>query len=648
MVTSKYVAISLIVALAGIVAVGQDRPAAPSQAVQRAPSNTRLASCLVRMTVDPAILPLDPQTVSSLVHSPGVLGKAAREVLSLNTPEDLERFSTPQDGGRSGIMVRWLNASAAPMLPGARPLRQSGDSRAYEEENMRNLERAYGPAYMQQMAQSPGQGKKGEAGEGQAGGVSQPNRRSGQSSGSDSQNDRMSQGSSGGYGMGAAGGFGGAGGSMGGMGGMMMGGGGMGMGGGMMQGYGAMGGMGFGVAPGAAQAETRMAASATFELQVSLPETVPPRADEFLKEVVKNLRQSLLSAYVSYQRDIEGMLDEAKGQLRNVEETVNGTAGEASAATRRIRQQLEQVVDLSGLKPQTPLAEAIDVLRKAVVPPLNIVVLWNDLMEHLSIEPTSPIKVDGMQDVKLGTMLDLLLKGLPAGDAKPMWRIRDDVIVVGTTATFGQFQESARGPRVETDARNLGGQRSELARNVQSLELQLAGLEARQKAIQEQIAATRDGGNKRLAEDTVTQELQRLVEISEHNLSQLRQSAQAGRVSAAELAEAEKNMAQARIDLARRREELSGQAGGRQLDEFTKELSRLAINKAEWEAQLQIVRKQLDEVQRQLMQALTFDPEAARLHMAQESLDITSGRVAELQMRLSNLQPPIVTTIGAN
>jgi hypothetical protein len=107
-------------------------------------------------------------------------------------------------------------------------------------------------------------------------------------------------------------------------------------------------------------------------------------------------------------------------------------------------------------------------------------------------------------------------------------------------------------------------------------------------------------------------------------------------------------VARARIDLARRREELGKQAGGGQLEEFTKELSHLVIDKAEKEAQLQIVRRQLDEVQRQLAQALAFDPEAARLRMAQEALDITGRRAAELQMRVSNLQPPMVTMIGAN
>jgi hypothetical protein len=136
------------------------------------------------------------------------------------------------------------------------------------------------------------------------------------------------------------------------------------------------------------------------------------------------------------------------------------------------------------------------------------------------------------------------------------------------------------------------------------LELEVAGIDARRQALQEQIAMIREEASKRLSEDVVTQELQKLVGAGERNLAQLQQSAAAGGVSVAELAEAEKNLAQARIDLARRREELSKQAGSGQLEEFTKELSHLAIDKAEKEAQLQIVRRQLDDVQKQLAEAL--------------------------------------------
>ena len=164
----------------------------------------------------------------------------------------------------------------------------------------------------------------------------------------------------------------------------------------------------------------------------------------------------------------------------------------------------------------------------------------------------------------------------------------------------------------DANAVNLGGQWHDLTRRAQGLELDLAGIDARRKALQEQIAAIGDEAGKRLSEDVVTQELRKLVEIGEQNLSQVQKSVESGRASTAQLTEAQKSLAQARIDLARRREELSRQTGGDQLEEFTKELSRLAIDKAVKEAQLQVVRRQLDQVQKQLSQALAFAPEAGR------------------------------------
>jgi hypothetical protein len=50
-----------------------------------------------------------------------------------------------------------------------------------------------------------------------------------------------------------------------------------------------------------------------------------------------------------------------------------------------------------------------------------------------------------------------------------------------------------------------------------------------------------------------------------------------------------------------------GSAGGGQLEEFTRELRRLAIDRAGKEAQQQTLRRQLAEVQKQLAQALTLN-----------------------------------------
>jgi hypothetical protein len=93
---------------------------------------------------------------------------------------------------------------------------------------------------------------------------------------------------------------------------------------------------------------------------------------------------------------------------------------------------------------------------------------------------------------------------------------------------------------------NLGGQKSELTRRAQAVELDLAGIDARRKALQEQITVIRDDASK-------------------------------------------------------------GSADGGQLEEFTKQLSRLAVDKAGKEAQQRIVRRQIEEVQKQLAQALAPD-----------------------------------------
>ena len=104
--TSKHVIILLTLALSGLLAAGQDKPAASAPASQRRVSDTRFASCIVRITVDPAIMPLSLENIESLLQSSGVAVKAGREVLSLNTREDFERLL---------FKVEWLNASSAPM-----------------------------------------------------------------------------------------------------------------------------------------------------------------------------------------------------------------------------------------------------------------------------------------------------------------------------------------------------------------------------------------------------------------------------------------------------------------------------------------------------------------------------------------------------
>ncbi|MCL5280769.1 MAG: hypothetical protein M1376_12780 [Planctomycetes bacterium] len=625
--TSKHLVILLTIALGGILAAGQDQPAASAPSSQPKASNTRFASCILRITVDPAIMPLSLENIESLLQSSGVAVKAGREVLGLN---EMEVFNLPL------FKVEWLNASSASMPAGARSFRQAG-RRGPDEEMPRQMEQFCGRDYMVQMMGSSGEGKR----EGAQTQTAQPaaspqyrpetmaQRLPGESDAAyrarlnqmrvKVQQQTKARGTEGmgGYGGGMAGGMGG------------------------MGGY---GGMGSYRAPGSAGQGEGVEQTATVRLIVELPENVPPRADEFLGAVVTNLRESLRRAHESCLSDIEQMLVDAKTQYQFVESRLDSTTGAIPPATTEIRKQLDMYVDLSLLTSQMPLATAIEVLRKSVDPPLNIAVLWRDLEVNLNVLATSPINIDGSPKIRLRTALDLLAKGLYSGSATAIWRIRDDTIVIGTAATLEPAQGAAGQSQVDADAVNLAGQRSELTRKVQTLELDLAGLEARWQRIVSEIPDIKKKVGERLSQDAAAKEMERLVQMYATKAT----TTPEGRLVSPDSPEAQQNTIRARIELANRREELSKQAGGSQLDEFNKELTRIVIDQAEKRAQLKIVRTQLDEVQKQLAQALAFDPETARLRLAREALDTLGRRVVELQTRMADLQPPTVTVIGAN
>ena len=81
-----------------------------------------------------------------------------------------------------------------------------------------------------------------------------------------------------------------------------------------------------------------------------------------------------------------------------------------------------------------PLSEAIEIVRKSVEPPLNIVVLWRDLSENALIEPSTPISMDGLPNVKVGTALENLLNAMsnPQLDIQLDYIVNKGVITVGT------------------------------------------------------------------------------------------------------------------------------------------------------------------------------------------------------------------------
>ncbi len=91
----------------------------------------------------------------------------------------------------------------------------------------------------------------------------------------------------------------------------------------------------------------------------------------------------------------------------------------------------------SSFTPDMPLEQAIDILRNATVPSLNIAVLWKDLEENADIYRDTPIGMDGVSRVPLRTHLKLLLMSVSAGGVEKLVYVVDDGVI--TIATQGSL-----------------------------------------------------------------------------------------------------------------------------------------------------------------------------------------------------------------
>jgi general secretion pathway protein D len=169
-------------------------------------------------------------------------------------------------------------------------------------------------------------------------------------------------------------------------------------------------------------------------LKTTLEDTIRWRRQiEIQKESDKQELDMLLETMKSgipYKGDVTYPSDWKEITRRRKDDSVSGR----SAADILVEEQLNQVVDLSMLTPDTSLADAIDIVSNSSQPPLTVVVLWGDLSENAFIEPEEPIKMSGrgLSAVRLRTGLERLLQAAGGGLADLDFVIEDGVITVAT------------------------------------------------------------------------------------------------------------------------------------------------------------------------------------------------------------------------
>jgi hypothetical protein len=605
-------------------------------------SNTRTASCLLKIACDPSVLPLDMESLTALLYSTHVGGKATHEVLDVS----------PDKAGDFIVIENVRSVDAVPAEPAARDSQQppsDGDEDAMMEEYM----------MMEEMM----------------------SRRSMRSRGAYEEHARGRRPERGKVSTGA---------------------------------------------PSPAPAAKR---TVLLSLRIHLNQEVSPAAWEFMNALIKNLRDALGRAFEECRFNLRGQLelavsrrDKARSQLSELMdepelELVSITDTEFDPADERVYAVLgHETVDLSPLTPEMPFAEAIDILKDSVDPPLKIVVLWRDLLDNAEIEQTTPINMEGLAEIRLGTALDLLLKAVSDGSAELSYAVNNGVITIATVESlprnlktivyeipsFVHVAGSAGLSRIiretiepeswldaggkgtikhlanklairqtpeihrkiqqflktvktdvavalptEVPVEMLQRSRAEILREKQKLEMEIARLEARRSAIEEQMVRTTKEAREQVHSDPVTVELERIVELQMQQVQREKELVKEAAAHLNELADAEAKLARAKIELARRREELTKSAGGGQMAKFSDDLADMLIELYEKKAELQVVTSQLEEAETQLAAATTLEPDVLRVRRARQIFEIADRRASQLEALLAYLQPPTVTVVGA-
>ena len=92
-----------------------------------------------------------------------------------------------------------------------------------------------------------------------------------------------------------------------------------------------------------------------------------------------------------------------------------------------------------------PVSEAIDILRNATSPPLNIVVYWKDLDANAGISRDTAIGFDGVKGLRLRQYLEILLASLSATSLAPLaYTVDHGVIVIATADRLPKPREVTR------------------------------------------------------------------------------------------------------------------------------------------------------------------------------------------------------------
>lgn len=181
---------------------------------------------------------------------------------------------------------------------------------------------------------------------------------------------------------------------------------------------------------------------------------------------------------------------------------------------------------------------------------------------------------------------------------------------------------------------------------LQSLRLEKVSQEAYRMGVLKQISEIQAEVEKTVANDVIADELKQAIERRMIELKNTQQKIDAGVVPSGELAEVEDKLATARIDLARRREELSKTGNAAALGKLTAELTTLTLEGNRIQAKEEQLMSQFDEARSSLGRSAEYERMKLRLDVAKQNLKDAETLFNRAKQKARMLPSPLVSIIG--
>jgi len=161
-----------------------------------------------------------------------------------------------------------------------------------------------------------------------------------------------------------------------------------------------------------------------------------------------------------------------------------------------------------------------------------------------------------------------------------------------------------------------------------------------------QIAETQAKIMEQLENDSITIELQKIVELIGRLLIEAEKQFRAGTISSLQLDEIKEKLARARIEIAIRRESLSKSIGGNLIESLNKELADRSITAARDEASIRSLERQLVEAESLLAKADDYELLSLKADVAKQNLQESILLRDRTSRQIRLLQPPMVSILG--